>query len=77
MLLAIFTIEHLFKTPQASFPPVHSCDRTTIVVDAVSQDDAPLDTITMDHARAEGFVGCLTSLTQLGTNLEQALMQYN
>jgi hypothetical protein len=34
----------------------------------------PLDTVTMTRTRAEVFVGCLTSLTQLGTNLEQALM---
>jgi hypothetical protein len=38
---------------------------------------APLGTITMVHARVEGFVGCLTTITQLGTNLEQAPMRSN
>jgi hypothetical protein len=47
---------------------------TTIVVDVVSQDDAPLGIITMARVRDKGFVGCLTSLTQLGTILEKALM---
>jgi hypothetical protein len=37
----------------------------------------PLGTNTMVCARAEGFMGCLNSLTQLGTNLEQALMRSN
>jgi hypothetical protein len=45
-----------------------------MVVDVVSQDDAPLGIITMARVRDEGFVGCLTSLTQLGTILEKALM---
>jgi hypothetical protein len=57
MLLAVFTIELLTETSLASFPLVHGGVRTTNSVDAVSQDDAPLDTITMALARAEGFCG--------------------
>jgi hypothetical protein len=77
MLPIIFTIELPAKMPWASFPLVHGGGHTTITVDVVSQDNAPLGTITMAHTRDEGFVGCLTSLTQLGTNLEQALVRSN
>jgi hypothetical protein len=39
----------------------------------VTQDSRPTwYNITMAHTRVEGFVGCLTSLTQLETNQEQA-----
>jgi hypothetical protein len=77
ILPTVFTIELLAKMPWASFPSVHGGSRTTIAVDVVLQDDAPLSTITTVHTIAEGFVGFLTSLTQLGTNLEQALMRSN
>jgi hypothetical protein len=77
MLLAVFIIELLVETPWALFPPVKCGGPTTTMVDVVSQDDAPLDIITTARTRAEVFVGCLTSLTQLGTNLVQALMWSN
>jgi hypothetical protein len=76
-LPVVFTIELPAEMPRASLLQVYGGGRTTTAADAVSQDDAPLGTITTAHIRAEGFVGCLTSLTQLGTNLEQTLMRSN
>jgi hypothetical protein len=73
----VFTIELPAKMSWDSFPLVHGGGCTTNAVDMVLQDDAPLDTVTIAHARAEEFMVCLTSLTQLGTNLEQALMRSN
>jgi hypothetical protein len=64
MLPDVFAIELPAKTLRASFPPVHSGGRTTNAVDAVSQDDALLGTITTDLARAEGSGG-FSKLTQL------------
>jgi hypothetical protein len=62
----------------ASFPLVHGGGRITNTVDTVSQDSHPTQyNITTARARAEEFVGCLISLTQLGTNIEQALIQFN
>jgi hypothetical protein len=59
------------ETMRASFSSTHGGGCPTNAVDAVSQDGAPLGTITMAHTRAEGFVSCLTSLAQLGTNLQE------
>jgi hypothetical protein len=48
------------------------------LVGVVSQDSRPTRyNITMARARVEDLVGFLTSLTQLGTNLEQALKRSN
>jgi hypothetical protein len=58
-------------------PSVTWCVRITNVVDTVSQVSRPLNAITKARIRAEGFVGCLTSLTQLETNLEQTLIWSN
>jgi hypothetical protein len=55
----------------------HGTHSLQYTVHAVLQDNAPLGTITTAHARTEAFVGLLTSLTQLGLNLEQELMRFN
>jgi hypothetical protein len=41
-LVAVFSIELLAKTLQASFPPVHGGGHTTNAVGVVSQDYKPL-----------------------------------
>jgi hypothetical protein len=57
MLPAVFTIELPAEMPWASFLLVHGGGHTTNIVDAVSQDDAPLGTITTARTRAEGSCG--------------------
>jgi hypothetical protein len=73
-LSTVFTIELPAKMSWASLPQVHDGGHTTIEVGAVSQDVAPLGTIITAHARAKGvnLWVVLTSLNQLGLNLEQA-----
>jgi hypothetical protein len=55
-LPAVFTIELSGEMSWASFPPAHSGGRTTNVVDAVSQDDAPLGTITTAYEEPRSSV---------------------
>jgi hypothetical protein len=72
MLPVILTIEFWAKLLRDLFPAVHSGGHTTNAVGVVSQGPRPTRyNIIMTHARAEGLLDCLTSLTQLGTNLEQ------
>jgi hypothetical protein len=55
------------------FPLVHGGGHTTNLVGVVSQDSRLIRyNIIMAPQDSRGFVGCLTSLTQIGTNLEQA-----
>jgi uncharacterized protein YcaQ len=77
MLPAVSTIELPAKTLWALFPPVHGGGRDTNAVVKSRKTLAPFDTITTDHARAEGLCGFskLTQLTRI--HLEQALKQSN
>jgi hypothetical protein len=72
MLPDVFNIELPGETLQASFSPVHGGGHNTNTVGVVSQDLPHSAQVIMIRVRAEGFVGCLTSLNQLWTNLEQA-----
>ena len=72
MLPVILTIEFWGTMLWDSFPVVHGGGHTTNAVAVVSQGPRPTRyNIIMTRARAEGLLDCLTSLTQLGTNLEQ------
>jgi hypothetical protein len=57
MLLVVFTIELPAEMSWATFPLLHGGGRTTNSIDVVSQDDAPLGTITMARARAKDYCG--------------------
>jgi hypothetical protein len=57
MLSVVFTINLLAKMSWVSFSQVHISGHTVNMVVVVSQDSRPLDTITMTHARAEGYLG--------------------
>jgi hypothetical protein len=77
-LPVVFTIELQTETLWTSFPPVHGGDHTTNSIGVVSQDSRLTRyNITTARARAEGFVGFLKSLNNLGTNLEQTLKWSN
>jgi hypothetical protein len=62
----------LAKTPRSSFPLVHGGSHTTNTVDVVSQDSRLTRYNYNDSSKRRGCWGCLTSLKQLGLNLEQA-----